>query len=331
MRRARLGTGDVHQQSLLVSSTSITTADPRLARARVALTPGSVFIRPEPRSNRKIAFVGAKPVAALQVYRHRRVIRTLLPSTAARLREAGCVFAEEEASLLLAAARTADELVASVDRRTAGEPLEQILGWAEFAGLRVLVDPGVFVPRRRSELLVQRAVERTPTDGLVVDLCCGSGALGAAVLAAHPGIRLHAADIDPIAVRCARRNLPQRCAVHVGDLFEALPSALRGRVDVLLANVPYVPTAAIPALPAEARLHEPLDAVDGGPTGLRHISRVAVGAREWLVPGGSVLVECSERQADPVRGLFRSAGLAPIAVTAADLGATVVIGRRRSE
>src|SRR5579863_10595066 len=134
-------------------------------------------------------------------------------SVVARLRAAGCVFAEDEAAVLLATARSPAELDDLVQRRAAGEPLEQVVGWAEFAGLRILVDPGVFVPRRRSEFLVSVAVElaRTPGDGateVIVDLCCGTGALGLAVATelARP-VELHAADLDPAAVACARRNL----------------------------------------------------------------------------------------------------------------------------
>src|SRR5450432_1469341 len=120
-----------------------------------------------------------------------------------RLRAAGCVFAEDEARLLISAARTPADLAAMVDRRVAGLPLEHVLGWAEFCGLRIAVDPGVFVPRRRTEFLVHQATALTRPGSVVVDLCCGSGALGAAVAAAQGQIELHAADIDPAAVACA--------------------------------------------------------------------------------------------------------------------------------
>jgi release factor glutamine methyltransferase len=187
----------------------------------------------------------------------------------ARLRAAGCVYAEEEAALLLAEAAGPEQLAALVSRRIVGEPLEQVLGWAEFCGLRIAVDPGVFVPRRRTEFLVDRAVALAPDRPVVVDLCCGSGALGAAVAAARPGAELHAVDIDPAAVGCARRNVgPAGGRVHQGDLYTPLPAALRERVDVLLANVPYVPSGEIPLMPAEARLHEARLALDGGADGL---------------------------------------------------------------
>ena len=168
-----------------------------------------------------------------------------------RLRAAGCVFAEDEARLLISAARTPADLAAMVDRRVAGLPLEHVLGWAEFCGLRIAVDPGVFVPRRRTEFLVRppgRRPRRATT--VVVDLCCGSGAVGAALVAALDRVELYAVDIDPAAVRCARRNVAAAGGqVYEGDLYEPLPATLRGRVDVLVANAPYVPTEAIGLLP----------------------------------------------------------------------------------
>ena len=147
----------------------------------------------------------------------------------ARLRAAGCVFAEDEARLLIATARTPDELAAMVERRAAGLPLEQVLGWAEFCGLRIAVDPGVFVPRRRTEFLVQQRRGLARPGAIVVDLCCGAGAIGAALAAAMDRAEVHAADIDPAAVACARRNVPGG-HVYQGDLYQPLPARLRGRV-----------------------------------------------------------------------------------------------------
>src|SRR3954469_3910348 len=109
-----------------------------------------------------------------------------------RLRAAGCVFAEDEARLLLREARTADELETLVGRRGGGEPLERGVGWAEFAGLRIAVGPGVFVPRRRTEVLVEEAAALAAPGAVVVDLCCGSGALGVAVASAVGEVELHA-------------------------------------------------------------------------------------------------------------------------------------------
>ncbi|MCW2584138.1 MAG: hypothetical protein JWQ53_2928, partial [Klenkia sp.] len=216
--------------------------------------------------------------------------------TETRLRAAGCVFAEEEAALLLATAQ-GPALEALVARRVAGEPLEHLLGWAEFAGQRVAVDPGVFTPRRRTELLVELAVAHGGS--VVVDLCCGTGAVGAAVHRALGGVELVAADVEPAAVACARRNLePLGGRVVAGDLYAALPADLRGRVDLLCVNAPYVPTAAVADMPPEARDHEPLVALDGGDDGLDLHRRVAAGAVDWLAADGLLLLETSRGQAD---------------------------------
>lgn len=248
----------------------------------------------------------------------------------ARLRAAGCVFAEDEERLLSAAAQTPAELDAMVDRRVAGLPLEQVLGWAELCGLRIVVDEGVFVPRRRSELLVREAVARAASGAVVVDLCCGSGAIGAAVVAAlGDDAELHAADVDPAAVRCARRNVGARGRVYEGDLYDPLPAALRGRVDVLVANVPYVPTAELSSLPREARLYEPRAALDGGADGLDLQRRVAAAAPDWLAPGGHLLIETSERQAPRSVEAFARAGLIASVASCDELEATVAIGARR--
>jgi release factor glutamine methyltransferase len=251
-----------------------------------------------------------------------------------RLRAAGCVFAEDEARLLVSTARTPADLAAMVDRRAAGLPLEHVLGWAEFCGLRIAVDPGVFVPRRRTEFLVRHAValagRAAPGPTVVLDLCCGSGALGVALATALDPVELHAADVDPAAVRCARRNVAATGTVYEGDLYEPLPATLRGRVDVLAANVPYVPTEEVALLPAEARVHEAGVALDGGGDGLDVLRRVAAGAPRWLAPGGHLLVETSERQAPHAVAAFADGGLVPRVVVSAELYATVVIGARPS-
>lgn len=244
-----------------------------------------------------------------------------------RLRAAGCVFAEDEARLLRGAAGSIVELDALVARRVAGEPLEYVVGFAEFCGLRIAVGPGVFVPRVRTEFLAERAVALTAPGAVVVDLCCGTGAVAAVVLAAVPDAEVHAADVDPAAVALARRNLPGGHA-HEGDLDAPLPARLHGRVDVLVANAPYVPTREIDLMPAEARLFEARAALDGGPDGTGVQQRVAAAAPRWLAPGGHLLIETSTRQAPLTRAAVERHGLAARVVVDEEREATVVVGVR---
>lgn len=254
---------------------------------------------------------------------HARVVRAL--------RAAGCVFAEAEAEILTEAAGSDAALDAMVRCRASGMPLEHVIGWAGFCGLRVAVEPGVFVPRRRTEFLAREAIRVVGAvpGAVVVDLCSGVGAVAAALVAAvgvgvSPGLaEVHAVDIDPAAVRCARRNVPG--SVYQGDLYEPLPARLRGRVTMLTANPPYVPTREVPLLPSEARDHEPLTALDGGDDGLDVLRRIAAGAPEWLAPGGRLLAETSERQADAAAAAFEAAGLTPQIRTDPDLAATVIL------
>lgn len=151
-----------------------------------------------------------------------------------------------------------------------------------------------------------------------------AGAIGAALLARAPHLEVHAVDVDVAAVACARRNLA--APVYTGDLYEPLPARLRGGVDVIVANVPYVPTAELPYLPAEARDHERTVSLDGGADGLDVLRRVAGDARSWLRSGGHLLIETSERQAAAAVQALEANGLQSRTATDDEYGATVVIG-----
>lgn len=246
-----------------------------------------------------------------------------------KLRAAGCVFAEEEARLLIAASNNSTELAKLVDRRIDGFPLEHIIGWADFCGLRIELDPGIFVPRQRTEFLVRQAVALTRPGDVVVDLCCGSGALGAALAALIERIELHAVDIDPAAVQCARRNIQlDKGFVYEGDLYDPIPVQLYNRVNVIIANAPYVPTEAIKFMPTEARVHEARIALDGGADGLDVQRRIVAEAPLWLAKGGYLLVETSEKQAPLTAELFAQYGLIPKWVRSEEQDANVIIGIR---
>lgn len=271
------------------------------------------------------------------------------PGLVARLRAAGCVFAEDEAALLEGEPVSAEQREAMVVRRVSGEPLELILGWAEFAGLRIKVAPGVFVPRQRSTLLVnlascaaERALQRTPgSTPRVVDVGCGTGALGAAIAARVPGAEVWGTDIDPAAVECARANLapdgglgklgatafgPRSPRVLLGDLFNPLPGDLV--FDVIVANAPYVPSDQIQNMPPEARDHEHHVALDGGADGLDIQRRVIEQAPQRLAPGGVLIIEAGSEQAAVTARLMREQGLVAEIHHDEDLYATAVTGLR---
>jgi len=200
-----------------------------------------------------------------------------------------------------------------------------VLGWAEFCGQRISIDPGVFVPRRRSEFLVKHAATVMARGAVVVDMCCGSGAIGAALAAVRP-IELYAVDIDPAAVACARRNIDGH--VYEGDLCDPLPATLQGRVDVLVVNAPYVPPDEIAFMPPEARLYEAQVALDGGVDGLDIQRRVVASAPLWLGLAGTLVIETSDRQSAQTADMISSAGLQPTVLSCDELDATVVIAVR---
>lgn len=217
-----------------------------------------------------------------------------------------------------------------VEKRVSGLPLEYVLGFTNFCGLRIEVERGVFIPRPRTELLVQQAKALTrPYDNIVLDLCCGSGAVGAAIATNVKNIFLHSVDIDPDAVRCASSNLSKIGGhVYQGDLYDALPHSLRGKVSIIVANAPYVPTDSVKLLPRESRLYEPKVALDGGQDGLDLHRKLAEKAPYWLVPGGHLLMETSEMQGEKTFEIFVKAGLIGKIVRDEDLDATVVIGTK---
>jgi release factor glutamine methyltransferase len=228
------------------------------------------------------------------------------------LAEGGCIAPRAEADELFTAsgdgAGSIEELVA---RRLRGEPLAWITGSVRFCGVRIRVDPGVFVPRPHTQALARRAVSLLPAVGIAVDLCTGAGAVAAVLASAHPQAAVVATDVDPLAVACARRN---GVRAIVGDLDEPLSPSLRGSVDVMTAVVPYVPTEELHLLPRDVFANEPRRALDGGPRGTTVLVRATEVAARWLRAGGSVLLELGGHQAGEVATTLADLGLSEIRV-----------------
>ena len=223
---------------------------------------------------------------------------------------AGFVAAEEEADeLLRASGNDALALAALVARRLAGEPLAWVTGHAAFVGLEVPVQPGVYVPRWQSSELALRAVARLPESGTAADVCTGSGAIALALRQARPGARIVATDTDRAAVDNARAN---GIEVYQGDLCSPLPDELHGKLDVVVAVVPYVPTAALALLPRETLIFESVAHYDGGPDGTVLLERVAAEAPAWLRSGGRLLVELGGDQAERMTPLLERLGYGDI-------------------
>ena len=228
---------------------------------------------------------------------------------ASQLEDAGCVAPGEEADELMEAARGDGALLERlVARRVAGEPLAWVTGAVGFAGCRVRVHPGVYVPRRQTEALVLRAIELLPEDGLAADLCTGSGAIAMALERRRPQARIVASELDPVACRCAQENGVEVFAGHLGDPF---PAGLRGRFDVVVAVVPYVPSDMFAYLPRDVRDYEPRLALDGGPGGTRVLEQAVWAAAGLLHRGGSLLLEVGGEQDDALGPVLSAAGFGP--------------------
>ena len=219
----------------------------------------------------------------------------LFDDVAERLAAAGFIAAEEEARELAdAAGGDPRALEALVERRLTGEPLAWITGTAPFCGRFVVVHEGVYVPRWQTEPLARRAAARLPETGTAVDLCTGSGAVARTLMDERPAARVVATDVDPRAVACARANGVE---AHEGDLFAPLAPELRGRVDVVVGVVPYVPAGELGLLQRDTFAFESPLAYDGGADGLDLLRRAARGARDFLRPGGALLLELGGDQA----------------------------------
>jgi release factor glutamine methyltransferase len=245
-----------------------------------------------------------------------------------RLERAGCVAAPEEADeLITASAGDPLALEAMLARRTSGEPLAWVTGTTSFCGVALAIVPGVYVPRPHSEPLARRAASLLPASGTAVDLCTGAGAIAAVLAAARPAARVVATELDPTAVRCARRNGVE---VFQGSLDERLPASLAHGVDVMTAVVPYVPTGAIRLLPRDVQAYEPRLAHDGGDNGTDLLIEVARRSVRWLRAGGWLLLELGGDEEDPLGELLVELGFETPEVMVDDEGDPRAICARRA-
>jgi release factor glutamine methyltransferase len=202
---------------------------------------------------------------------------------------------DEASELWEAAGGPGEELESLLARRCEGEPLAWLTGGVSFAGERVLVSHGVYVPRWQSEPLADEAAALMPEAGVAVDLCTGSGAVAVVLARRRPRARVVAGDIDPLAVACARSNGVE---AYQSDMAAGLPVELSGRVDVVTAVVPYVPTDALALLPRDVLAYEPRLALDGGAEGLDCLVRAAGDSAVLLRSGGMLLLELGAEQGD---------------------------------
>jgi release factor glutamine methyltransferase len=266
--------------------------------------------------------------------------RALLADGVRALGAAGLVTARQDAEWLLAdqlgvdrvtiyldppevTAAAAQRYAAQVARRAAHEPLQHLLGWEGFRGLRLRVGPAVLIPRPETEELVEWALGFVPVGATVCDLGTGSGCIAVALAAARPDVRVFAVELSPAARAVAADNvralgLTARVTVLGGDLLEPL-AGLRGAVDVIVANPPYIPTPALPALPVEVRAWEPREALDGGADGMAISGRIIADAPGVLAPGGALVMEIGEAQAVPLAARMEAGGFVDV-LTRRDLG-----------
>ncbi len=224
---------------------------------------------------------------------------------------------DEAAQLCQSAAGDPERLSALLERRLTGEPLAWIVGHTAFCGLDIRIDPGVYVPRAQTEDLARRATKRLPPRGTAVDICTGSGAVAAVLMATRPRARVIATDIDAGAVACAHRNGVDALA---GDLFAPLPQSLMGRVEVVTAVVPYVPTPELPLLQRDTFTFETPLAYDGGPDGTGVLRRVVTDSARFLRPGGALLLELGGDQARLLRADLLGCGFGDVVVLVDDDG-----------
>ena len=196
-------------------------------------------------------------------------------------------------------------------RRVSGEPLQYLTGIAGFRHLELAVGPGVLIPRPETELVAGRAMELLPEAGIVVDVGTGAGPIALSIATERPDATVIATEASEVALGWATRNRDAcgaKVEFHLGDLFSPLPANLMGAVDIVVSNPPYVATRERDSLPRDVVDHEPHEALFAGSDGLSVITRIVTGARDWLRPGGALVLEIGAGQRDAVTSLLDDAG-----------------------
>ena len=216
--------------------------------------------------------------------------------------------------LLLGAAVDEDESAAFealLARRRDGEPLQYIEEQIPFGPIEVSVDPRVLIPRPETEQLFELAIDQVEEPMVILDLCTGSGNLALALKHTFPEAVVYATDVSPEAAEVAQHNARSanlEVIVLEGDLFAPVPDHLEGRVDLIVANPPYLAEHELVDLPAEVRDHEPTVALVAGTAGTEVLAAIAAQAGAWLAPGGAIVCEISEFNAAAVEELFSGLG-----------------------
>jgi release factor glutamine methyltransferase len=250
------------------------------------------------------------------------------------LEAAGVVFADSETRWLLQAATgsttallmdgsdidesTELRAIELARRRAGGEPLQYVTGVEGFRHLELVVGPGVFIPRPETELVAERAMDRLPRGGTLVDVGTGSGAIALAVAHERSDARVLATDASGTALAWAEKN---RDALGLSvelircDLLGGLPAELREEVDVVVSNPPYVPQGGDGLLARDVVRYEPHEALFAGGGGLEMIGRVAARARGWLRPRGWLVLEIGYDQAHAVKNILHDLQYERVSVT----------------
>lgn len=226
----------------------------------------------------------------------------------------------------------AEAIGALADRRAAREPLQRILGEVGFRRLLVRVCADVLVPRPETEVLAGLAIEATPPGGTVVEVGTGTGAVALAVADEAAPRRVVATDVSEAAVACARGNAERTglaVDVRLGDLLGGVPDDLRGGVDVLVSNPPYLTQEEVAAAAPEVAEHDPRAALVGGADGQEVVWRLLSAAGAWLAPGGVVLIEAETSRVAAVADRARELGLRDVAVHPDLAGRDRVLAARR--